>query len=433
MQQASPAALDLDAPPDQSPHYVRSITEMGEEREIIAHEDIYAANGMKLFAKGARINRSQRDRLNLHKLRVPLDLVLSTEQAVDAIQLTNEANKVLANDPAMAHLTDRSGDPLGFRQGLGALSLPPPLAFRLTVMKDVRIPLFQHSLRVALIAFSLAVRMGLSDNDKHDLLLAALCHDLGEMHTDPALLAPGHRITPEERRYIHVHPITSYVVLRDLPGLSTGILQAVLHHHERLDGSGYPYGLTGEKIHPLGKILCVAEVMESVARRFDLQRLDVLLRLNQRRLDPAVVAALRDLLRADTKVAQSPPVERDATMQLMHVAAVLATWEILRARLHEQAATTPELGFLTERMEMLRSLVLQAGIDLDNVEGLLELANEDSTVLSEIQATLDELDWLMLDIANEIGRRAVALKGPLRDTVDELLALFRVDDRKKIG
>lgn len=433
MRQSSPAPIDLDGLPDQSPHYVRSVAEMGEGRVIVAQEDIYAANGMKLFAKGARINRSQCDRLNLHKLRVPLDLVLATEQPVDAAQLASEANKLLANDPAMARLADRTGDPLGFRHGISELSVPPSLAFRLTVMKETRAALFQHSLRTALIAFALAVRIGVSNRDKQDLLLAAFCHDLGEMHTDPSLLAPGHLITPEERRYIHVHPITSYVVLRDLPGQSAGTLQAVLHHHERLDGSGYPYGLTGENIHPLAKILCVAEVMDSVVRRFDLHRLDVLLRLNQRRLDPAVVGALRDLLRADTKVNQSTSVERDATMQLMHVAAVLATWEVLRVRLKEQAVTAPELDFLNERMVMLRSLVLQTGIDLDHVEALLELAHEDDLVLSEIQATLDELDWLMLDIANEIERRTAALDHRLRETVDELLGLLRVDERKSIG
>lgn len=305
MRQPSLPSTDLDALQNQSQHYVRSVTELGEEREIVAREDIYAANGMKLFAKGARINRSQCDRLTLHKLRVPLDLVLATEQQVDAAQLAYEANTLLASDTTMARLADRTGDPLGFRHGLGALSLPPPLAFRLTVMREKHPILFQHSLRTAMFTFALAVRLGLSTRDKHDLLLAALCHDLGEMHTDPALLTPNHRITQEERRYIHVHPITSYMVLCESQGLSTGTLQAVLHHHERLDGSGYPYGLTGKHIHPFAKLLCVAEVTEAVVRRADLPRLDVLLRLNQHRFDSAVVGAMRDLLRADTPVAQT--------------------------------------------------------------------------------------------------------------------------------
>ncbi|HCE09855.1 MAG TPA: hypothetical protein DEQ40_14900 [Oxalobacteraceae bacterium] len=172
--------------------------------------------------------------------------------------------------------------------------------------------------------------------------------------------------------------------------------------------------------------------MEGVVRRFDLQRLDVLLRLNQRRLDPSVVGALRDLLRADTNEAHSTPVEHDATVQLMHVAAVLASWKILRVRLDEQAVAAPELDFLKERMAMLRSLVLQAGIDPEHVDALLEMAREESMVLSELQATLDELGWLMMDIANEIERRTVGLDAQLRGTLEELLVLLRVDGRQEM-
>lgn len=416
---------DLNSLQDESPHYVHSVTDMGEEREVVAQEDIYAANGMKLLAKGARINRSQCDRLSLHKLRVPLDLLLATEQPMDAAQLASEGNRLLVSDPALGRLAERTGDPLGFKHSLGALTLSGPLAFRMTVMHEKRNGLFEHSLRTSLICHSLAVRMGLSERDKQDLLLAALCHDLGEMHTDPALLEPGHHITAAERRYIHVHPITGYVVLRELPGLSTNMLLAVLHHHERLDGSGYPYGLSGENIHPLAKLLCVAEVMEAVVRRSDLQRLDVLLRLNHRRLDPAAVGALRELLRADTISAQSVVAENDATTQLTHVAEVLASWQAIQGSGAAKAASSPDLGFLRERMTMLRSLVLQSGIDLDDIETLLELAREESIVLSELQATLDELEWLMIDIANEIERRLLSTDIRSPDAIDDFVALLR--------
>ena len=424
MQQPPCPLNDLAELPGESPHYIRSLTEMGEEREVVAHEDVFAANGTKLIAKGARINRSQCDRLNLHKLRVPLDQVLSTENPVDAALLANEASKMLAADTAMARVAQRTGDPLGFRQGLAALALPRPLAFRLTVMREKRSGLFHHSLRMALITYSIASRLGLSSRDKQDSLLAALCHDIGEMHTDPALLAPGHQVTPEQRRFIHVHPITSYVVLRDLPGVSSHAMRAVLHHHERLDGSGYPYGLRAGQIHPLASLLCVAEVMEALVRRSEMQRLDVLLRLNQRRFDPAAVGALRELLRADPNASQDTPSDHDATMQLTRVAEVLGSWPALRGRLDAQIAP-PELAFLKERMEMLRSLVLQSGINPDDLEVLLEIAREDSIVLNELRATLDELDWLMADIANEIERRTAALDVQSRSAVEELVVLLR--------
>lgn len=421
MRQPDPQEL-----PDQSPHYTQSVGELGEERAVIAHEDVYAANGMKLFAKGARINRSQIERLNLHKLRVPLDMVLSTEDSVDPAMLASDANRLLADDTTMARMAGRSGDPQGFRQGLGALEMPPPLAFRLTVMREKRAGLYQHTLRVALITHAMGVRLELGQRDLHDVLLAAICHDIGEMHTDPLLLASGHRITAEERRFIHVHPLTGFVILRDMPGIPPATMQAVLHHHERLDGSGYPYSLKEAQIHPLAKLLCVAEVMEAVIRRGDAQRTDVLLRLNQRRLDPQVVEVLRELLRADANTVQPAPGGSDASVELTHILAVLAAWPALEGTLAQQAPKVAVLQFLAERMTMLKSLVLQSGINPDDGEALLELAREDSEVLTELQATLSELGWLLLDIANEVERRTVGLDAPTQATVDELMGLLRV-------
>ncbi len=422
---AVPASIDRTGLPDQSPHYIQAVTDLGEERDIVAHQDIYAANGMKLLAKGARINRAQSERLQMHKLRVPLDLVLSTEQSLDANMLAADANRMFAEDPVMARLAERSGDPQGFRQGLGALILSRPLAFRLTVMREKRNGLYRHTLRVALITHAMAVLLELSERDKHDVLLAALCHDLGEMHTDPKLLASGHRITPEERRFVLVHPITSYIILQDLPDIPPATLQAVLHHHERLDGSGYPYGLTESQIDPLAKLLCVAEVMVGVVRRADRHRLDVMLRLNQRRFDAAVVAVLRDLLRVGVGEQETTPLEHDASVQLTHVAAVLAAWPGVRGALEQQPSSAPCLHFLNERMSMLRSLVLQAGIDPADAEILLELAREDSEVLVELHASLNELDWLMVDIANEVERRTAALDQLTRATVAGLVSLLR--------
>lgn len=388
---------------DQSPHYVRAVTDMGEDREIVAHEDIYAANGMKLCAKGARINRSQYDRLNVHKLRVPLDLSLSTEQTVDPALLAVEANRLVGSDPVMARMAQRAGDPLGFRQVLGMLPLPQPLQFRLTVMREKRNELFNHSLRTALISHSIAVRLGLSLRQKEDLLLAAICHDLGEMHTDPALLEPGHRIAPDERRYIHVHPVTSYVLLRELPGISPAVMQAVLQHHERLDGSGYPHALTEAQIHPLAKLLCLSEVMEAVLRRADLQRLDVLLRLNRRRFDPEAIGVLHELFRAGEPDVAAAPEESDVAQRINRLVDVLRVWRDLREG--QGVKSDGEHGFLQERMDLLRSLMLQAGIDQNDTTPLLDLAHQDADVMRELQATLDELDWVMRDIANEIGRR----------------------------
>lgn len=420
----APIPPDLAEPMDQHPHYVRSVVEMADENAVVAHDDIYASNGMKLLARGASVDRSQLDLLSRHKLRAPLDLALSAENQVDAVQLAFEANRLIATDSAMARLAERSGDPLGFRQSLGALRLPEPVAFRLTVMRDMRGSLFQHTLRIALITYALAVRMGVPKRDMHDLLLAALCHDLGEMHTDPELLAPGHRIAADERRFVHVHPVTAYVLLCDVPEISTGTLQAVLQHHERLDGSGYPAGLAGDSIHSFARILCVAEVTDGLVRRADAQRVDVLLRLNHQRFDAEVIAALRELLLTGPRTG-GEAAHIDPTAQLKQLAELLDAWPGLLARLDGHPSGAQELRFIEERMSMLRALVHNSGISPEYLDALMDIIRDDPAVATELAATLDELRWLMVDIANEIERRTASLDDEAGRIVGELVALLR--------
>ncbi|MCK9989878.1 MAG: HD domain-containing phosphohydrolase [Rugosibacter sp.] len=417
--------MNLTDIPNQNPHYLQDVTDLGEDVNIIASDDIYAANGMKLLAKGARINRSQRECLQAHKLRLSLDQVLSADVTVTPAQLSLDANKMLAEDAIMRQLAERSGDPRGFKHVLGTLILPPPLLFRLTVMREQRQPLYQHSLRAALITHAMAARLGLSEQNQREVVLAALCHDMGEMHTDPLLLTPGNQITSQDRRFIHVHPVTSYCIMQDMQTLPAASLQAVLQHHERLDGSGYPHGLKEEKIHPLAKLLCVTEVMEGVLRRGDKQQIDILLRLNQQRFDPAVTQALRDLLGFDSNETPLNPSIDKVMAQLNHVAQVLAAWPALNRELTALAAAEPAYLFMVDQMSTLHSLVLQAGIDPSNLDILFQLFQEDTRILTEMQLTLNELAWRMADMANEIERRTTTLEAAFQAKASELVGLLK--------
>lgn len=407
---------------DQNPHYVRSVTETGEKQEVVAHEDIYAANGMKLLAKGARIDRSKWEKLADHKLKVPLDLVLTASNAMDAVALAAEADRLCATDPLLTTLANRSGDPLSFKFTLGRLALPHAVSFRLTVMQADRTEIFQHCLRTAIIAHYIGIHLKLGETQKDDLLFAALCHDLGEMHTNPELLASGQRIDGEERRFIHVHPITGYVVLQELKAGSPEAQQAVLQHHERMDGSGYPHGLAGGKIGILARVIAVAETLEVVARRFDLARLDVILRLNQRRLDAEVVTALRVLLQPELQAASHVAQESDAAHRLVRLSAILRRWDEVSPRIETEPAHAP-LRFLKDRMSMLYSLTLQAGIYPDSA-AVLDLAGSESDVLDELLATLGEIDRLLDEFAFEIERRTES-QVQCRGLAHELVELMR--------
>lgn len=415
--------------PDESPHYIRAVTELGDSTGVIASEDIYASNGMKLLAKGARIDQRAFARLTQHRLAVPIDHSLLADQPVDTAVLAMEAGKIMEQHPVYRRMATRCRDPLALKHALAELPLPSPVVMRLTVMKERRRPIYDHSLRTAIIAGLLAEQLRRPAPELPAALLAALCHDVGELHTDPAVLAIGHAIAPEERRFVHVHPITGYVLLRELPGFPPAAAVAVLQHHERLDGSGYPHDLPGDKIGPLARLVAVADVAEAVIKRYHLPRLDMLFRLNASRFDPSMVAALRDLAHVTAQDVVPDEAGNAAAAQLSHLAELLKAWFTLRAMLEAQFAPEPAerspLAFLFERMNTIRQLVLQAGFDPDNMSSMLAIAREDPGILAELRGMLDEMDWLLVDLANEIDRRSPELIGMSSGALKGLLGHLR--------
>lgn len=415
--------------PHESPHYIRAVTEMGDKREVIVAADIYASNGMKLLAKGARVDSRQFERLTRHRLSSPLDQMLAAEHPVDGTALALAADKAIAHEPALRRIVNRAGDPRKVKHVLGALRIPDAVKMRLTVMSEQHGEMYRHSVCSAILALTLAQRIGLAPGQSEAAVLAALCHDVGEMHTDPIILDPSHTISPEERRFIHVHPITGYVLLHEMAGFPSQAAQAVLQHHERLDGSGYPHALVGQQIGTLGQLVGIADVAEAVLRRFELPRVDMLFRINHMRFARSLLDPLRDLLHVTTADQHGWPDDAGAALQLAHVAGLLRAWFTLRAVLERQIAPASSddspLAFLFDRMASIRSLVLQAGMDPDNMANMLEIAQDDPELQGELRALLDEMDWLLRDLANEFDRRSPELSGLSQGALKELLAQIR--------
>lgn len=417
--------IRLAYPPDENPHYIRAVTQVGDVQEVIAHADIFESNGIKLVAKGARIDSRLFQRLTQHRLAAPLDSVLTAKHPVNTHSLVVELDSIIKHEAVYRRILTRTGDPHAMKQALASVQMAPEVMLRLTVMRECRPELFMHSIRTALIAFALAQNLSLPGGQQASVLLAALCHDFGEMHTDPEILVAEHDVTQNERRYIHVHPITGHVLVQGLRGFSSDATLAILQHHERLDGSGYPYALQGDSITVLARVLAVADVAEAAIRRFDLLRVEMLFRLGQKRFDASVVNALRDLLHITSIDAQAMRLDRSASAQVEHVTALLETWITLRGIIKQEAdpakPDTEALKFLLERMATMRSLILQAGFDPESMASMLVIAQDDPDMLGELRRMLDELEWLASDLANEIDRRSPELSPLAQGALNGLL------------
>jgi HD-GYP domain-containing protein (c-di-GMP phosphodiesterase class II) len=121
----------------------------------------------------------------------------------------------------------------------------------------------QHLARVALIAESIARAMELSEEEIREAHLAAVLHDLGKLWISDEVLKKQAHLTPAEWEHMKEHPRFGWQMLSGVPALKK-ITDALLHHHERIDGGGYPAGLAGDEIPLLARIIAVADTFDAI-------------------------------------------------------------------------------------------------------------------------------------------------------------------------
>jgi HD-GYP domain-containing protein (c-di-GMP phosphodiesterase class II) len=154
-----------------------------------------------------------------------------------------------------------------------------------------------HSTRLAEWALRVARKMDIPEERLYQVEVAALLHDVGKIGVPDAILKKAGPLTPEERALINRHPEYSWSILRLFPGLEEASLYA-LHHHESMDGAGYPAGLKGSDIPLVSRIICVIDAFDAmISNRCYRQGLPQseaisrLVRSSGTQFDPAVLQA----------------------------------------------------------------------------------------------------------------------------------------------
>ena len=121
-----------------------------------------------------------------------------------------------------------------------------------------------HQFRVSNLAEAIAKQMKLEKHFIESVKLSALIHDIGKIGVAKSLLTKKKRLSDDEFQKIKNHVSIGYDIVKNLD-IEQEIKDGILHHHERLDGSGYPLGIKKEQISLIGKILAVADTVEAIA------------------------------------------------------------------------------------------------------------------------------------------------------------------------
>jgi HD-GYP domain-containing protein (c-di-GMP phosphodiesterase class II) len=126
---------------------------------------------------------------------------------------------------------------------------------------------YAHSVNVAVISCIIGFGLKLNSEALEQLVTAGLLHDLGKLDIPPEILNKPSRLTNEEYSIMKTHAALSYEKIKERWDISAHVKAAVLYHHENVDGSGYPTGLTGDKMNIYTKVLHVADVYDALVSR----------------------------------------------------------------------------------------------------------------------------------------------------------------------
>ena len=417
----SPAAFA-----DGDSHYLRAITDMADRRTVVTQEALYNDRGIKLVDKGARVDSRLYDRLVKHKLRGSIDEHLAMDDMVNVQSIVQLAASQCEHD-TLAYLLVHTLEGMTAEKLLApvrALLLPPSLAFKLTVMREQHPVLFEHSVRMMLAAVYLGIKSGWSDRECVPLATAALLHDIGVLHMDPVWHDPANKMTAVGRQQLMAHPITAMLIIRGQNMFPRVVEQAVLEHHECMDGSGYPRGLQGDQISLMGQILMVAEVVaaffEKYANEAAAQRLSLTLRLNHRKFPAALIACLLPVLQIRAVQTDVQVTPADVERLIEQLSTAFGDWDTRRAGLSPEAAESEACAFVEQRLSALQKTLFEAGSHPQqqaealqylqgDEQGLAELALLGREALWQLQGIVDATHsrWLTLEHSPQAGDQAV--------------------------
>lgn len=392
-------------------HYQRAVLAVCDRCVVTTREAVYTTKDAKLVSAGTRMTAALFERLMKHELRTPLENLLAMDGMVSQASLAAQAHQMCLQDPPIELLVqdDSSGVAAAtLAAPLHAISLPAALAFMLTVMRELAPAQLAHGLRVALVATYQGMRRGWNKSECTRLAAAGLLHDISLLHLDPAWRDTARPMAASERQQLAVHPTLAARLVHGWEVYPQSVAVAILEHHERMDGSGYPRGIRGEQISDMGQMLLLAEVVSAFFEKYANDgasvRLSLALRMDRQKFPEPLAALLLPLLQSSAIQPGNAGDLAEIRSASSSLAQALRHWNTLQAGLPaSEPPVVPEnspAAWIAQRLATLQTSLFDTGAHPDHQAELLPLLQADPAGVKELLFLVREALWQLQSIAN---------------------------------
>ena len=385
---------------DPDSNIIENIISASKGAEFYLSEDVYDQAGNKLLAKGYKITSDIKDKLISRVLKKPLETSITTDTSLTAADIASDANEIIKK----THFLNSFDVELKLDlYAIKHLELEPLASLLLTVQKNNSQASYEHTMFMMLVARLIAKKLNIDSQKINDLTTACLLHDIGELY---CVVPETKNLSLEHWRSIMTHPIVGSSVVRQHMNYDTSISKAILEHHERNDGSGYPNHLIAENLSDIGKIMIVSEAFSGmVKRQYDISNLTSTLKLINHDFPKAELNALIGLLQTlsgNNSQINTNPILDNLVEKLSNLESII---EQLNSIKYENDKLDLFKEYLNLRLKRICQTVYASGLtDCINI-GIWDSIKLDEDINRELYVTTNEVEWKMKDLYRDISIR----------------------------
>jgi putative nucleotidyltransferase with HDIG domain len=196
--------------------------------------------------------------------QVPAAMDEEMGRAARIVDKSRQAVMLMFNEARMGGAVDVGNAQVLVEEISASVMRNPGALISLARLKSADDYTYMHSVAVCALMIALATRLGMDEVGIREAGMAGLLHDLGKAATDPDILNKPGKLTDAEFAVVRQHPVLGYDLLLQAEGVSPIVLDVCRHHHEKMDGSGYPDRLAGDQISLYARMGAVCDIYDAI-------------------------------------------------------------------------------------------------------------------------------------------------------------------------